>query len=304
MSRRSFSPLLALCLISAAAINVYAGLDPNGVYAPYLAALDPMPPPVAAAAAAAADGVYPWSAAAADDDAAPVETPDEPPDGGDAGPADEPAPEPQPDMPDEPDTPPASPFTTVDAAYFDDALFIGDSHTDGFKDYAGLPNADYLCHNGLTVWSAVGGKPVFSTPGGKKTLEQALGEKQYGKVYLMLGINELGTGSTEDWIAQYRVVLDEVRALQPDAIIFLQAIFHTTQEKSETSYFKNETIDARNAALRELADGMDVFYIDCNPVFDDDTGALTAAYSGDGVHVKAAYYTMWRDYLFEFGVVR
>ena len=34
------------------------------------------------------------------------------------------------------------------------------------------------------------------------------------------------------------------------------------------------------------------------------TGALTTEYSGDGVHVKAAYYPMWRDYLFEFGVVR
>ena len=47
-----------------------------------------------------------------------------------------------------------------------------------------------------------------------------------------------------------------------------------------------------------------VFYIDCNPVFDDSTGALTPEYSGDGVHVKAAYYPMWRDYLFEFGVVK
>ena len=291
MSSRPFSLLLPLCFVSALALNAYAALDPTGVYQDYLEKLDAATPPVAAMATAAADGVYPWSEPKAPEPP-PVPEPAPQPDL-----EPEPEPEPEPEQPD-------APFTTVDASYFDDALFIGDSHTDGFKDYAGLPNADYLCHNGLTVWSAVGGKPVFSTPGGKKTLEQALGEKQYGKVYLMLGINELGTGSTEDWIAQYRVVLDEVRALQPDAIIFLQAIFHTTQEKSETSYFKNGTIDARNAALRELADEKDVFYIDCNPVFDDDTGALTAEYSGDGVHVKAAYYTMWRDYLFEFGIVR
>ena len=31
---------------------------------------------------------------------------------------------------------------------------------------------------------------------------------------------------------------------------------------------------------------------------------LMPEYSGDGVHVKAAYYPMWRDYLFQFGVVR
>ena len=188
----------------------------------------------------------------------------------------------------------------MDASYFDDALFIGDSHTDGFKDYAGLPNADYLCHNGLTVWSAVE-KAEFP---GKQTLAQALSGKHYGKIYLMLGINELGTGTAESWAAQYKVLLDEVRELQPDAIIFLQAIFHTTQEKSDATFFKNSTIDARNAELQKLADNETVFYIDCNPVFDDSTGALTPEYSGDGVHVKAAYYPMWRDYLFQYGVVR
>ena len=41
----------------------------------------------------------------------------------------EPGPEPEPEPePEEPD----SPFTTVDASYFDDALFIGDSHTCGY----------------------------------------------------------------------------------------------------------------------------------------------------------------------------
>ena len=49
---------------------------------------------------------------------------------------------------------------------------------------------------------------------------------------------------------------------------------------------------------------MTVFYLDLNPVFDDESGALRADYSGDGVHVRAPYYTQWRDYLFQFGVVK
>ena len=275
MSSRIPSLLLPLFLLSAVALNVYPLLDPTGVYGSYLSKLDKKTPPVAAVALAAADGVYPWSEPKAPE------------------PLPEPEPEPEPEEP-------ASPFTTVDASYFDDALFIGDSHTDGFKDYAGLPNADYLCHNGLTVWSAVE-KAEFP---GKQTLAQALRGKHYGKIYLMLGINELGAGTAESWAAQYKVLLDKVRELQPDAIIFLQAIFHTTQEKSDTTFFKNSTIDARNAEIQKFADNETVFYIDCNPVFDDDTGALTAEYSGDGVHVKAPYYVMWRDYLFQFGVVR
>ena len=170
MSSRPFF-LLPLCFVSALALNAYAALDPTGVYQDYLEKLDAATPPVAAMATAAADGVYPWSEPKAP----------EPPPVPDPAPLPDPEPEPEPEEPD-------SPFTTVDASYFDDALFIGDSHTDGFKDYAGLNNADYLCHNGLTVWSAVE-KAEFP---GKQTLAQALSGKHYGKNYLMLGINELG----------------------------------------------------------------------------------------------------------------
>lgn len=284
MAFRKAYLLLPLCLVSAILLNVYAAVDPTGVYRRYLEKLAPMTPPVAAMATALADGVYPWSTQQGN------------------GPAPQPTPQPQP-QPEPGPAPvpePDSRFTQVDASYFDDAVFIGDSHTDGFMDYAGLPNAHYLCHTGLTVWSAA---EDAAFPGGQ-TLARALSGKHYGKIYMMLGINELGTGSAESWAAQYKVLLEQVRSLQPDAIVFLQAIFHTTQEKSDSTFYTNSTINARNAELQKLADGVNVFFIDCNPIFDDAGGALRADYSGDGVHVKAAYYPLWRDYLFRFGVVR
>ena len=302
MSSRKINLLLPLCLVSAVVLNVYAVLDPTGVYRAYLDKLDPATPPVAAMARALSDGVYPWSTQAADEPEPTPEPEPEPAPTPEPEPQPEPAPEPEPE-PEPAPTPMPGPepgFCQVDASYFSDAVFIGDSLTDGFQDYAGLPEADYLCHNGLNVWSAA---EDAEFPGGQ-TLEQALSGKHYGKIYLLLGINELGTGSAESWAAQYGVLLEQVRSLQPDAIVFLQAIFHTTQEKSDTTFFKNSTIDARNAELQKLADGRNVFYIDCNPAFDDGTGALRADYSGDGVHVKAAYYPLWRDYLFRFGVVR
>lgn len=320
MTSRKVYLLLPLCLVSAILLNVYAAVDPTGVYRDYLKKLEPLTPPVAAMATALADGVYPWTAPPADvpepepipqprpeptPEPEPVPEPEpepvpEPEPEPEPEPVPEPEPEPEPEPGPAPIPEPDPRFTQVDASYFDDAVFIGDSHTDGFMDYAGLPNAHYLCHTGLTVWSAA---EDAEFPGGQ-TLAQALAGKHYGKVYMMLGINELGTGSAESWAAQYKVLLDQVRSLQPDAIVFLQAIFHTTQEKSDSTFYTNSTINARNAELQKLADGVNVFFIDCNPVFDNANGALRADYSGDGVHVKAAYYPLWRDYLFHFGVVR
>ena len=140
--------------------------------------------------------------------------------------------------------------------------------------------------------------------GKKVTLAEALGTRQFGKVYILLGINEIGAYTAADWAAQYKSLLDLVREKQPDAVIFIQSIFHTTQKKSDSSYFKNEVINERNAAIAQLADGKTIFYLDLNPLFDDENGALRADYSGDGVHVRAPYYVQWRDHLYQFGVVK
>ena len=45
-------------------------------------------------------------------------------------------------------------FTTVDASYFDDALFIGDSRTVGIAEYGSLKNATYFADVGLNVYVA------------------------------------------------------------------------------------------------------------------------------------------------------
>ena len=66
MASRKVYLLLPLCLVSAILLNVYAAVDPTGVYRDYLEKLEPLTPPVAAMATALADGVYPWTAPPAD----------------------------------------------------------------------------------------------------------------------------------------------------------------------------------------------------------------------------------------------
>lgn len=290
-----FSPLLWLCSLSAVLLNTCTTLDPTGAYSEYLDRLDADTPAIAAFFTAAQDGVFPWTIPESVD----AETPEVPPASdaalGEAGQDAEPDAAPE----DEP----VNPFTTVDEMYFDDALFIGDSHTDGFRDYAGLRNATYYTKNGISVKEATE-KAFVELDGEKLTLAEALERQQFGKIYVMLGINELGAGTAESWAEGYKTLLALLREKQPDAIIFTQAIFHTTAKKSAETFFKNEVIDERNAALAQLADNKTVFFIDLNPVFDDETGALRSDYSGDGVHVRAPYYALWRDYLYTFGVVR
>ena len=307
------SPLVWLCAASALALTALSALNPGGIYSEYRAALGSGVPGIAAVFTAAQDGVYPWSAAMRPNgaqvdfiplsgtvtDAEVAASVGDSPIAGFSAPDDFiPLPSPVEDAPEEETARYAEGFVTVDASWFDDALFIGDSHIEGLCDYADLHNATYYFKRGLDIWSVLD-KGFVSED--NLTIPEALAEQQFGKIYIMLGINEIATGTTESYAAQYGHVVDELRQLQPDALIFIQAIFHTSQKKSESSVFKNEAINDRNAAISQLADGEHVFFIDNNPVFDDENGALNAEYSGDGVHVKAPYYNMWRDNLFRYG---
>lgn len=198
-------------------------------------------------------------------------------------------------------------FQTVTEDYFNDAVFIGDSRTVGLFEYGGMEErADFFAKISLTIYD-VFTEPVAKdeTTGRKITIEEALSKKQYGKVYLMLGINELGTGTTESFMEEYRKVVARLRELQPEAVIYVEGIMRVTGTKNEEDpIFNNTNINEKNAEIAKLADNKDIFYIDVNEVVCDAEGNLNAEYTIDEVHLKAKYYEIWKQFLLEHGIVR
>lgn len=197
--------------------------------------------------------------------------------------------------------PPAG-FKQVDKSYFDDALFIGDSRMVGLREYSGLDNSTFYAVEGLTVYKLFG-NAFIESGGSKVTLESALSKRKFGKIYLMVGINELGTGTLSYFTETYRQSVARIRELQPDALIFIQGILCVTAERSDTDeYVNNRNIRERNAALSQLADGVKSFYIDVNEVMCDKNGDLNKAYTWDSCHLLGRYYELWTAFLMERGV--
>ena len=207
----------------------------------------------------------------------------------------------------EPDwTQPVSLGEAADAqTWFDDAVFIGDSRTVGMYEYGGLEETStFYASTGLTVYKMFD-SAIVSVPGQKKkiTVEEALSEKQFAKIYLMIGINEMGTGTVESFIKAYGEAVQHLRELQPDAVIYLQAIMKVTAERSaQGDYITNEGIEARNAEIAKLADGQKIFFLDVNPLICDGTGGMVASYTYDGVHLKAQYIPIWLNFLKEHAI--
>lgn len=187
--------------------------------------------------------------------------------------------------------PPAPVFVKSDPSYFDDALFIGDSRTVGIYEYGTLPNATYFCSVGLASYK------IDSEYINGCTIYDMLSAGNYGKIYVMLGINEVGN-DFEYTMNSYVKLINTLKEYQPDALIYVMANLHVTQfRQSQGDTINNDNINALNSAMAELADGQKVFYLDVNEIFDDSDGNLMSECSNDGVHVLAKYYQTWCDWL-------
>lgn len=214
----------------------------------------------------------------------------------------EPEPEPQPELQSKPELEPESKhkeFQRVELDYLKDALFIGDSRTSTLYEYADWQGTDFFVKYGLTVWD------IWEKDMDGKTLEEMLTAKCYGKIYIMLGINELGRGTPESFREQYGQIVEKIRKLQPEAVVYVEAIMHVTAGKdAEGTYINNKEINARNLEIQKLTDGQAVYWLDVNAVTDEPgTGTLREEYSFDGVHLQVKYIEIWQEYLLDHGII-
>ena len=158
----------------------------------------------------------------------------------------------------------------VDNRYFDDAAFVGDSRTDGFLIYSGIGTGKNLTSNGLSIFK-LEEKKALTIDGKEYTLMEALAMQQYGKVYLSLGVNELGYYDDQGFYDSYCKAIDDIRRIQPHAVIYVQNLIPLNEEV--------------------------IAYLDLYSEFVNENGELPAEASKDGVHLRSDWCKQWLTYL-------
>ena len=183
----------------------------------------------------------------------------------------------------------------------EDALFIGDSRTDGLRLYSGIQGADFYCYKGLTIFE-VDERKIVELNGNSYSVVEAL-EKgpQYAKIYISLGVNELGYYNDDAYHQAFSEFLDTVKALQPNAIIYLENLVPVNPQKcaeyKQPSYVNNDRVAAYNAIYPQLATEHQVALLDVASALSDENGILPADATADGVHFTKAWYQKWLAYL-------
>ena len=113
----------------------------------------------------------------------------------------------------------------------------------------------------------------------------------------------MGRGTVDGFITAYSQSVQKLKELQPDAVIYVQAIMRVAKEKSDSDpIFNNKGINERNARIAQLADSRTV-YIDVNEVVCDQEGNLRDELTFDNLHLLGSKYDIWVSFLKTKGIL-
>ncbi len=121
------------------------------------------------------------------------------------------------------------------------------------------------------------------------------------KLFLMIGVNDLLRGKDEAYIlANYKIILDEIKKNSPDTIIYIQSVLPVNNDIMTVGKIDSEKIVILNEKLKTFADGKRIFFINLYPYFCGADNKLYEKYSQDGLHPNFSGYAVWKKILDQY----
>ncbi len=187
--------------------------------------------------------------------------------------------------------------TSVDDSYFSDAVFIGDSRMEGFRNASGITQGKFFTSVGMSL-SSMRSDPVISTSEGNITVAAALSGGVYNKIYIMLGTNDLGEYNWDSFRDGFIATMERFQEIQPGAIIYVCSVIYVDESRAASAqYVNNANVDKINSILLDICEEKGYHYLDLNEFLSNGYGSLIDGASSDGVHLYADYCKQMLDYL-------
>lgn len=184
----------------------------------------------------------------------------------------------------------------VDASFFDDAVFVGDSISLKLSyDTTGkLGNAQFLVQGSYGVGNAI--YDVLPTTYRGETyqdLEKAIAATGAKKLFIMMGMNDVGLYGVDGSIENWGTLIKLIRDACPDIQIYIQSMT-PIWTGGEIGGLNNANVNAYNAKLRVFAEENGCYFIDIAPFMRDATGGLATEFCSDNyVHLTDNGVSVW-----------
>lgn len=199
----------------------------------------------------------------------------------------------------------------VDAGWFDDAAFVGDSVSVTLANYNSsygtLGNAKFFCSVSLSQTNALsyqaGNERLPEYPAGSgqhPRIEDGIAASGAKKVYLMLGMNCIASGV--DRVSQDLVTLvSKIQEKSPGIAVLIESVTPMTADSPRADgSLNNFTIQEFNEKMKAICQEKQWYYVNVAEAVTGDQGALKAEYSGDkamGIHFNYDGAAAWANYL-------
>lgn len=185
--------------------------------------------------------------------------------------------------------------------YFRDALFIGDSVTQGFGVYPQYQDWLRVCaYKGISpqnvLQNMVGRRPDGTAV---EMWDDIKTQQDVANIYVLFGANALLVQSDEAFLKYYGELLDRLGEQFPGVPVYVQSLTPTTLDYGQKRpALARDHLRSINGAVAQLAVSRGMYYVDLWEVLADEEGYLRADFSGDGLHLHdGGKYRPWLDYL-------
>ena len=199
-------------------------------------------------------------------------------------------------------------------SFFDDAVFIGDSITQGLEIYVlsqrsrgvkPLGSARFLTAVSYSINSAaeedyLNNQINFSWQGQKYSMYDALAAMGAKELYVMLGVNDEVGSDLVYYRDLYIKAMEKVVGRNPGILIRIESCTPVTKEH-ETSTLNNEATDKFNEMLYEICKASGYDYVDISSGMKREDNSLRPEYSSDQiVHMNNDGCVAWINALYAF----
>lgn len=168
-------------------------------------------------------------------------------------------------------------------------VLLGDSITEGFEVAKYMPGRRVL-NRGIGADVIGNDLPADDNRGVLKRLDESVFNCAATDVFLMIGINDLGSGRTPETMEKgYREILQRIKTETPRVRVHVQSVLPTRDKYAR----HNANVLDFNERLKKLAEEFGYDYLDVHALMTDDKGELKADYTGDGLHLNETAYKAW-----------
>lgn len=189
-------------------------------------------------------------------------------------------------------------------AYIDRLTFLGDSTTNGLKEYGVLsggtattqvwtPASGTLT---LYLWNAA--SIVYPETGAEMTIADAVETKKPEYLVITLGVNGVAELEEDAFKIYYTDIINCVKEASPSTRIICNSIYPVENDYEHIDQISNEKINTANGWILDVAEATGTRYAESCSVLKAADGSLREELgNGDGLHLNADGYNAVLEYL-------